>query len=63
MNDKYIGMTVNERLFVSGLMVDFETAINEKDVNRIISILKAVDLSDYTTIDPILKNHGLKRDS
>lgn len=63
MNNKYIGMTVNERLYVSGLMADFDIAVSEKNVDKIISILKEVDLPDYATIDPILKHHGLKRDS
>ena len=56
-------MTVNERLYVSGLMADFDIAVSEKNVDKIISILKEVNLPDYATIDPILKHHGLKRDS
>jgi|SRR5215217_4860875 len=39
----YKGMTVNERLYVSGLMDSFETAIKQNDVATVISILKAVE--------------------
>lgn len=61
MSDKYAGMTVNERLFISGLMEKFDKAVNEKDVDVIVSILKNVELTDLS-IDPILKQLGLKDD-
>ena len=53
-------MTVNERLYVSGLIDAFYKAIEEKDVNKVILILKEVELTDES-IDPILEFNGLKR--
>jgi hypothetical protein len=60
MENKYLGMTVNERLWVSSLMDDFDKAVKERDVETIISILKKAELTD-ASIDPILENLGLKR--
>ena len=60
MDNKYAGMTVNERLYVSGLLDEFDKAMQIKDVDVIISILKNVELTDEN-IDSILRNHGLKR--
>ena len=60
MDNKYDGMTVNERLYVSGLLDEFDKAVQLKDVDVIISILKIVELTDEN-IDSILRNHGLKR--
>jgi hypothetical protein len=58
---KYSGMTVNERLYVSGLIDRFYAAVKEKDIDAAISILKAVDLSEEN-IKPILEFQGLIRD-
>ena len=55
---KYAGMTVNERLYVSGLMNDFEKAVKKKDIDRVILILKEVELTELS-INPILEKHGL----
>ena len=60
MDNKYAGMTVNERLYVSGLLDGFDKAVQLKAVDLVISILKKVELTEEN-IDPILKNHGLKR--
>lgn len=62
MNNNYAGMTVNERLYVSGLMDKFDKAVDEKNVNEVVSILKAVELNDLS-INPILEQLGLKKDS
>lgn len=62
MSDKFAGMTVNERLYVSGLMKKFDKAVKKKDVDLVISILKEVDLNDLS-IEPILKHFGLKKDT
>jgi hypothetical protein len=43
---KYYGMTVNERLFRSGLIKEFDSAIARKDVNRVIELLRSVELDD-----------------
>jgi hypothetical protein len=53
MDDKYVGMTVNERLYVSGLMDKFDNAVKRKDVSTIVSILKKVELKEES-IKPIL---------
>jgi hypothetical protein len=59
MSDKYAGMTVNERLYASGLINKFDEAVAQKDIKKIISILKKVDLTDES-IKPILERLGLK---
>ena len=60
MEEKYEGMTVNERLFVTGLMNEFDDAINKKDITKLTSILKLVDLDDKN-IDNILKHYNLSQ--
>ena len=59
MNDKYSGMTVNERLYISGLMDGFDKAVKEKNVKKVELILKEVDLSD-SSINEILVHLGLR---
>ncbi len=54
----YKGMTVNERLYVSGFLDKFNRAIEEKNVQEVIKILKTVELDDLN-IQAILKNKGL----
>jgi hypothetical protein len=61
MENKYAGMTVNERLYVSGLMDEFDKAVTKKDVKRVILILEKVGLTKDNII-PILKNLGLLRE-
>jgi hypothetical protein len=55
---KYQGMTVNERLFVSGLINKFDKAVREKDINEVRIILSNVELDDKS-INPILIHLGL----
>lgn len=55
----YKGMTVNERLQVSGSISSFETAVKQNDVEAAIAILRRVELKDES-IDAILRNEGLK---
>ena len=52
-------MTVNERLFIGGLLQEFDKAVEEKNVEKIITILKAIELPD-SAIDPVLKSIGMK---
>ena len=59
--NKYGGMTVNERLYISGLMDKFDEAVKEKNVDLVISILKEVELNDLS-IAPILERLGLEND-
>jgi hypothetical protein len=58
MDKKYKGMTVNERLYASGLMGEFDKAVKEKDVNNVTRILEEVELTK-SNIDPILESYGL----
>lgn len=58
MDNKYAGMTVNERLWASGLMDEFERAISEKNTNEVIRILTEVELTEEN-IKPILIKWGL----
>ncbi|MEZ5422542.1 MAG: hypothetical protein R2682_05535 [Pyrinomonadaceae bacterium] len=58
MDEKYKGMTVNERLWVSGLMDAFADAVKKKDIGRAREILKQVELTEGN-IKPILERHGL----
>lgn len=58
MENKYAGMTVNERLYVSGLTDEFDKAVKERDVERIRSILSNVELTEES-IKPILEQMGL----
>lgn len=57
MENKYAGMTVNECLYVSGLMDEFDKAVEEKNVDRVRSILEEVGLTEES-IKPILNRPG-----
>ncbi|WP_016988634.1 hypothetical protein [Flavobacterium sp. ACAM 123] len=58
MANKYSGMTVNERLYVSGLSNDFDNAVKENNIKKIIEILKRIEL-DEMSIKAILQSLGL----
>ncbi|MCH4897190.1 hypothetical protein E0494_10870 [Marinilabiliaceae bacterium JC040] len=58
---KYKGMTVNERLYVSGLMDEYDKAVEIRDIKKVTEILKKVKLEEVS-IGPILKRLGLKSD-
>lgn len=55
MDNKYKGMTVNERLSVSGFMDDFDKAVEEKNIRKIIEILEKVEITEDSAINSILK--------
>jgi iron uptake system EfeUOB component EfeO/EfeM len=59
MDSKYRGMTVNERLYLSGLLNEFDAAIKKSDVEKAIQILRQVELTNEN-IAPILESYGLK---
>lgn len=59
MENKYAGMTVNERLYVSGLMDEFDKAVGESNVDRVRSILEKVELREES-IKPILEQLKLR---
>ena len=52
-------MTVNERLYVSGLMDDFDKAIEEKNLEKAMEILSAIEIGDEN-VKVILVKYGLK---
>jgi hypothetical protein len=58
MKNKYTGMTVNERLYVSGLMDEYDEAVEKKDTEKVRSILEQVELTGES-IKPILEQLGL----
>ena len=58
MENKYAGMTVNERLYVSGLIDEFDKAVGEQNIDEAIRILRKVELTD-DSIKPILEQLGL----
>ena len=58
MDQKYAGMTVNERLDVSGLIKAFDKAVKKRDIETVVLILKRVELTD-SSIQPILEQLGL----
>ena len=43
---EYAGMTVNERLYVSGQLDDYEQACKRKDRERMTEILRRVEISE-----------------
>lgn len=59
MDCKFKGMTVNERLYVSCLMDAFDKAVIELDVEKVVKILKEVEITDELAIKEILKELGL----
>lgn len=43
---KYDGMTVNERLYLSGLLDVFDKAVKQKDIEKVVKILESVELKE-----------------
>ncbi len=58
MDNKYAGMTVNERLYASGLMDECDKAVCDKNIAEVVRLLKEVELTDEN-IRPILESWGL----
>lgn len=42
----YSGMTLNERLFSAGLLMDWDTAVQSRNRKRMVELLSKVDLAD-----------------
>lgn len=59
MDNRYAGMTVNERLYASGLMDEFDEAVEKKDLKKAREILEQVELTE-DSIRPILEELSLK---
>lgn len=62
MDNRYKGMTVNERLYISGLIDEFEEEIRNKNISKIILILEKVEITDKVLIDDILKQFSLSEE-
>ena len=54
MDNKYAGMTVNERLYASGLMDEFDEAVKKKDTKKVRDTLEQAELAE-DSIKPILE--------
>lgn len=61
MEEKFKAMTVNERLYVSGLIDAFDKAAELQDVATVVHILREVELTD-TSIKPVLEEMNLEGD-
>jgi hypothetical protein len=57
----YAAMTVNERLFASGRMVEWDEAVQARDRERMITILLSVDMGQQAqiTVDRILEGTSI----
>ncbi len=60
MIEKYKGMTVNERLYLSGLMGEFDEFVRTKNVDGLKNILDKVEITDETLKRSIIEGLGLK---
>ena len=58
MDNKYAGMTVNERLYESGLWDKFDEAVENKNIDDIKLILEQVGLTGLS-VEPIIEALGL----
>lgn len=58
MKKRYAGMTVNERLHVSGFLGEFDEAVSRKYAEKVRRILEKVEL-DEKSIAPILEKLDL----
>ena len=57
--DNYSGMTLNEMLFDSGLMKDFDEAMAKKDKRKLLKILAVINIKNNVAekiIDTIFNN-------
>lgn len=53
----YSGMTVNERLYVAGLLDKFDAAARSRNRDEMLNILRKVDVENQEqTADAILEN-------
>ena len=53
-------MTVNERLFLSGRMDEFDALVRAKDVNGLKALLKDVEITDESSMRAIIESLGLE---
>jgi hypothetical protein len=56
MDEKFLGgMTVNERLFASGLLEEFDAAIRAKDKQAALAILERAQLTRAQAVETVEK--------
>lgn len=55
----YKGMTVNERLFLSGRMDEFDELVLANDVNGLKAILNEIEITDDSSMRAIIEQLGL----
>ena len=58
MNFIYKDLMVNERLFVSDLIDAFGNATKQDDIEKVVEILRKVEIKDKSAIEEILKELG-----
>lgn len=56
----YKGMTVNERLFLSGRMDEFDELVLAKDVNGLKAILNEIEITDDSSMRAIIEQLELE---
>jgi hypothetical protein len=61
MKENYLEMTVNERLYASGLIAEFDKAKKKKDKEALVTILKKIQVDD-PSIKKILTDAGITPD-
>ena len=59
MAEKYNGMTVNERLYLSGLMDKFDEFVRTENVDGLKEILEKIEITDETAVRSIIEGVGL----
>lgn len=55
MDNQYKGMTVSERLYVSGLIEEFDLAVKEQNGEKVMKILNEVEITDEPSMKLILE--------
>ena len=60
MSEKNNGMTVNERLYLSGFMDQFDEFVRTKNIDGIKNILAKVEITDESSVRSIIEGLGLK---
>jgi hypothetical protein len=59
---KYDGMTINERLLVSGKIQDFDKAIKLKDKILLRNILIEIEINDNSLIDNLMNQNSINKE-
>lgn len=59
MSEKYKGMTVIERLYLGGLMNQFDEFVRTKNIDGIKNILAKVEITDESSVRSIIEGLGL----